>query len=152
PRVARAVSRVTPQLTRGVGNLARTLHRNPRTRPLLRAVPSIARRAVTTIARRAAAGQPVTPAMATRILARQNHRVLSNPRIMNSVLQRSQQMDGRYHRLAGLPAVGRNYRWRWRNGVWQPGQPGGPGFAGVGPAAAAVAGRAHACPTCGTTV
>jgi hypothetical protein len=169
PRVARAVSRVTPNLTRSVGQLTRTLYRNPQTRPLLRAVPSIARRAVTSIARHAAAGRPVTPRRAVRILARQNHGVLSNPRLVNRVLRRSRLIDGRYHRLAGIPAVGSNYRWRWRNGLWQPGAIAGPGGAGApgriggtaaisGPGGAAApaawGGRAmmRGCPTCGSTV
>lgn len=103
PNIARSITRVTPQLTRGVGNLARTLYRNPRTRPLLRTIPSTARRAVTTIARQAASGQPVTPQGALRVLARTNHRLLSNPRLVNSVMQRSQVMDGQAHRIAGLP-------------------------------------------------
>jgi hypothetical protein len=154
PRVARTVSRVTPQLTRSVGNLARTLYRNPQTRPLLRAVPSIARRAVTSIARRAAAGRPVTPHDVVRIMARQNHRVLSNPRLVNRVLRRSHLIDGRYHRLAGIPAVGSNYRWRWRSGLWQPGAPGAMGGP-PGAAAPAMMGRRgmmQGCPTCGSTV
>jgi hypothetical protein len=134
PNVARSVSRVTPQLTRGVGNLARTLYRNPQTRPLLRTIPSTARRAVTTIARQAAGGQPVTPQGALRILARTNHRLLSNPRLVNSVMRRSQVMDGQAHRIAGLP-----------QGV------------GHGPAAARAGGIAGAvraggvCPSCGAT-
>ena len=103
PRVANSLTRVTPQLTRGVGNLARTLYRNPRTRPLLRTIPSTARRAVTSIARQAATGQRVTPQGALRTLARTNHRLLSNPGIVNSVMRRSQVMDGQAHRLAGLP-------------------------------------------------
>jgi hypothetical protein len=155
PRVARAVSRVTPHLTRSVGNLTRTLYRNPQTRPLLRAVPSIARRAVTSIARHAAAGRPVTPQHAVRLMARQNHRVLGNPHIVSRVLRRSRLMDGRYHRLAGIPAVGRNYRWRWRNGVWQPGGPGAPtgGPAAIGGGHMMGRGRMiGGCPTCGSTV
>jgi hypothetical protein len=147
PRVARSVSRVTPHLTRSVGNLSRTLYRNPQTRPLLRALPSIARRTVTSIARRAATGRPVSPQQAVRIMAHQNRRVLSNPQIVNRVLRRSHLMDGRYHSLAGIPAVGRNYRWRWRNGVWQPGLPGGGGSAPF----IGARGAAGTCPTCGTT-
>jgi hypothetical protein len=102
PRVAHVVSRVTPHLTHGVGHMTRVLHRNPQTRPLLRAVPSIARRAVTTIARHAAAGRPVTPQRAAHILAHQRRRVLNNPRILGPVLRRSRMMDGRYHRMAGI--------------------------------------------------
>jgi hypothetical protein len=149
PRVARVFTRVTPQLTRGVTNLSRTLYRNPRTRPLLRVIPSIARRAVTTIARRAAAGRPVTPQAAVRILAGQNHRVLSNPQIVQSVLRRSNLMDRRYHRLSGIPAVGRNYRWRWRNGMLQPATTSVDGFRPgiVGPSAI---GGTRFCPRCGT--
>ena len=103
PKVARSISRVTPQLTRGVGNLARTLYRNPHTRPLLRTIPSTARRAVTTIARQAASGRPVTPHGALRTLAKTNHHMLSNPRLVNSVMRRSQVMDGQAHRISGLP-------------------------------------------------
>jgi hypothetical protein len=145
PQVARAIHRVTPQLTRSVGNLARTLHRNPQTRPLLRVVPSIARRAVTTIARQAAAGRPITPQSAVRVLARQNHRVLSNPRIVGRVLRQSRQMDGRYHRVSGLPAVIK------RNGVSRPGATAVAAPGGVGPRVARAglaAGRF--CPHCGT--
>jgi len=163
PRVAHAVNRVTPHLTRSVGNLTRALYRHPQTRPLLRVVPSITRRAVTTIARHAAAGRPVSPHRAVRILAHQNHRVLSNPRLVHHTLRRSRSMDGRYHRLAGIPAVGRHYRWRWRNGLMHPGMPGVAGahgvagvrgIAGVHPGLPGhrVAGRgiARVCPSCGT--
>jgi hypothetical protein len=104
PKVARSISRVTPQLTRGVGNLARTLYRNPQTRPLLRTIPSTARRAVTTIAKQAAAGHPVSPQDALQVLARTNHRMLTSPKLVNSVMQRARLLDGQAHRLSGLPA------------------------------------------------
>jgi hypothetical protein len=104
PRVARSLSRVTPQLTRGVGNLARTLYRNPQTRPLLRTIPSTARRAVTAIAKQAADGQPVSPRGALQVLARTNHRLLSSPTIVNSVMRRANVLDRQAHRLSGLPA------------------------------------------------
>ena len=132
PKVARQVSRVTPRLVRGVTHLTRVLHRNPRTRPLIRAVPSITRRAVTTIARRAAAGHPVTPQLAARILAHQRRRVLNNPRMVRRVLGRSNVMDRRYHRMARLPGyAGWRYGWRGPSG-YQLGGPRvvGPGMAG----------------------
>jgi hypothetical protein len=133
PQVARTLTRVTPQLNRGVGNLARTLYRNPQTRPLLRTVPSVARRAVTTIAKQAAAGRPVTPNGALQVLARANHRVLSNPKLVNAVMQKSNAMDGRAHRIAGLPA-GTGHRPVHRPGSAGPMRIGG-----------------HSCPSCGTT-
>lgn len=132
PQVARTITRVTPQLNRGVGNLARSLYRNPQTRPLLQTVPSVARRAVTTIAKQAAAGRPVTPKGALQVLARANHRVLSNPRIVNAVMQKSNAMDGRVHRMAGLPAGTGHHPSR--------------GAGSAGPIR--IGGRA--CPSCGT--
>jgi hypothetical protein len=135
PRLARTVSRVTPHLTRGVGNLTRTLYRHPRTRPLLRTIPSTARRAMTTIAKQAASGRPVTPHHALRVLAKTNHRLLTNPRIINSVMRKSQLMDGRAHRIAGLP----------------PGTGHGPSI-GVGRGAGgAMPIRGGFCPSCGAT-
>jgi hypothetical protein len=77
PNVARSITRVTPQLT--------------------------ARRAMTTIVRQAASGRPVTPQGALRVLAKTNHRMLTNPRLINSVMRRSQVMDGQAHRISGLP-------------------------------------------------
>jgi hypothetical protein len=155
PRIARTVTRSTPRLVRGVTNITRVLHRNPRTRPLIRAVPSIARRTVATIARQAASGRPVTPQAAVRILARQNHRVLGNPRMVRSILNRSNLMDRRYHRLSGLP---------WQFGR-RPGVGSGPygawggtyGGRAYGPGGRAVYGPgaygapARFCPRCGTT-
>ena len=38
PRIAKAVTKVTPHLTKSIGNIAKGLHRQPGTRPLLRAV------------------------------------------------------------------------------------------------------------------
>ncbi len=133
PKVARSITRVTPQLNRGVGNLTRTLYRNPQTRPLIRTIPSVARRAVTTIAKQAAAGRPVTPRGALQVLARANHRVLSNPAIVNSVMRKSRAMDGRAHRIAGLPAGTGHHP------------------SGMAAMAGAIRTGGRACPNCGTT-
>jgi len=105
PRVASAVSRVTPHLSRGVTRIAGRLFRNPRTRVLLRALPSIARRTVGNLARQAARGQPVTPQVAIRTLARQTSGVLSSPRQVVGTIRRSRALDRVYHRAAA-PALG----------------------------------------------
>jgi hypothetical protein len=163
PKVARAVSRVTPHLTRSVGQLARTLHHNPRTRPLLNLVPGIARRTVANVARHAMAGRHVSPHHAVRLLARQNHRVLSNPQVVNRGIRRAHWMDRRYHRMTGTPhnhphAGQAHFGYRGRG--WAPGQPqywggvGRPGrfqaygVGGPGGGAARVGGCRH----CGSTV
>jgi hypothetical protein len=150
PRVAQAINRVTPRLTRSVNHLTRTLYRNPRTRPLLRVLPTVARRTVGTLVRQAAAGGPMTPRQAVQTMAWHRRRILSNPQIVGRILRRSRLMDGRYHRLAGVPASGRHYRWRWRNGLWQPGMAAAPRTAGTRPIIAG-ADATRVCPTCGTT-
>jgi len=71
PKIAKALTRSTPQLTRGIGKVAKALHRNPKTRHLLRAVPGIARRTVGNIAHKVARGGQITPRTAARTLAHQ---------------------------------------------------------------------------------
>jgi hypothetical protein len=105
PRIARVVTRATPQLSRGVTNIVRTLYRDPRTRQLVRTVPSIARRTVTSIARQAAAGRPVTPTTAQRALAQQTYRVLTRPQETSRVLRLNRVMDNRYHGSTGTGAA-----------------------------------------------
>jgi hypothetical protein len=108
-RVApRVLGRVAPRLTRGVANVARTLFRNPTTRPLLHAVPRIARGTMRTLVSRVARGRPVTPRLAVRTLARQTAKTLSSPRTLVQAYRRSLAGDRRYHqhmrRFLGRPA------------------------------------------------
>jgi hypothetical protein len=107
PHVARVVSHVTPRLTHGVTHITHALHRNPQTRHLVRTIPAVARRAVTRIARHAAAGHPVTPHHAARILRHEHHRMLRNPKLVHAALRHAHKMDRRYHRLGGLPVPAR---------------------------------------------
>jgi len=97
PKIARTVTRVTPRLTKSVGNLARKLHRNPTTRPLLRAVPAIARRTVHSIARQVAHNKPITARSAIRTLARQTARVLGHRGHRRHALRRHHHLDRRFH-------------------------------------------------------
>lgn len=115
PRISRTVNRVTPQLTRGVTRITRTLFRNPRTRPLVRTIPSIARRTVTSIARQAATGRAVTPQTAVRTLARQARVVLGSPRQRAMAIRRSRVLDRHMHRTVGT----RVPRPRWVDGCAQ---------------------------------
>ena len=108
-RVApRLIRRVTPQLTRGLANVTRTLYRNPSTRPLLHAVPRIARTTVARLGGQVASGRRITPQTAARTLAQQTARILSNPRVLAQTYQRSLALDRRYHartrRALGQPA------------------------------------------------
>jgi hypothetical protein len=106
PRVAPTIMRAAPGLIRGVSGVARTLLRSPTVRPLVRAMPTIARGTVANIARQVAQGQPVTPQTAVRTLARQTARVLGSPQQCVQALQRSRALDRRYHRAAGAVQPG----------------------------------------------
>jgi hypothetical protein len=116
PRMAKAVTRVTPHLTRGVGKIARTLHRRPAARPLLRAVPTIARKTVHSIARQAAHGRKVTPRSAVVTLARQTQRVLGHPRHRAHALRRHRRLERHFHRGIGRGIAKPHWHYRWIGG------------------------------------
>ncbi len=101
PKLGNVVSKVAPRLMRGVSNITRSLFRNRRSRPLVRAVPTIARRTMNTIARQTAAGRPVSPQAAQRVLAQQAAAVLGNPQQVQATLRRANALDRCYHRIAG---------------------------------------------------
>jgi hypothetical protein len=169
-RVApRLIRRVTPQLTRGVANVTRTLYRNRSTRPLLHAVPRIARATVSRLGRQIASGQRITPQQAVRTLARQTARTLGNPRILAQTYRRSLGLDRRYHRRtrrvlgrpAGAPVRAANDAGAWP-GAGIAAVPASPtGFGGGVPGVPYVPGVTQsvasspmsqpvpACPTCG---
>ncbi|MGI5453436.1 hypothetical protein ACQEWB_09740 [Streptomyces sp. CA-249302] len=106
-RAAPAVIRSAPQLVRGLAGVTRTLRRNPATRPLVRALPTIAVRTTRSLARQVAQGRPVTARSAARTLAGQTAAVLSDPRRRRAVLRRARAVDRRYHRAvrSGTGAV-----------------------------------------------
>lgn len=94
----RVMNRVSPQLTRGIANVTRTLFRNRATRPLIHAVPRIARTTVARLGRQIASGQRITPQQALRTLAQQTARTVGNPRALAQTYRRSLALDNRYHR------------------------------------------------------
>jgi hypothetical protein len=112
PRIARAVTKVTPQLTRSVGRIAKRLYRQPGTRPLLRAVPTIARRTIHNIARQVAHNRPVTARSAARTLVTQARRVLGSPGQRANILRRHRLLDRRFHHRWGRGMV-RPHGWRY---------------------------------------
>jgi hypothetical protein len=101
PKIAKAVTRATPHLTRRIGTVAKTLHRNPQTRHLLKTVPTIARRTVGSIARQAASGGRVTPATAVKTLTRQARHVLAHPQHRRAALRHHQHLERRLHHRYG---------------------------------------------------
>jgi hypothetical protein len=99
PRIAPTIMRAAPGLVRGIAGVTRTLRRNPATRPLVRAVPTILRRTTADIARQARRG-PVTPQQAVSALARQSRRVLCSPQQTRHALRHNAALDRRYHQAA----------------------------------------------------
>jgi hypothetical protein len=79
PQDRRALRRVLKDVVRGVAVLTRILRRRRITRPAVRAVPTIVRRAVRDLKQQAAAGQPITRRAAARATVTQMQRVLGNP-------------------------------------------------------------------------
>jgi hypothetical protein len=79
PQDRRALRRVLRHMVRGAAVLTLILRRRRATRPAVRAVPTIVRRAVRDPKSQAAAGQPITRRAAARATVRQMQRVLGNP-------------------------------------------------------------------------
>jgi len=102
PQAAPAISRVAPQLIRGAVRVGQTLRRDPRSRPMVRALPAIVTRTARTFARDARRGRPITPQYAVRALARNTARTLGDPAERTRVQRRSRRIDRRYH-LAACP-------------------------------------------------
>jgi hypothetical protein len=97
PQIGRMVMRNGPQLLRGVTRAVRTLRRNPRTRPLVRVMPTVVRRTVADLGRQVQSGRPVSSQAATAALARQTRTVLGDPRQCVGAYRTSRRLDRRYH-------------------------------------------------------
>jgi len=117
PKIAKALTRSTPRLTKGVARVAKVLHRNPQTRHLLRAVPTIARRTVGSIARQAGRGRNITPRTAVRTLANQTRYVLGHPGHRRHALRRHNHLERRFHGRWGRGVARPHYAGRTRYGT-----------------------------------
>jgi hypothetical protein len=106
------VARATPQLVRGLSKVTHTLRGKPATRPLVRAIPTIAARTTSSLARQVAHGRPITPRRAIRTLAGQTAAVLRDPRTRHRVVRHARALDRNYHQAT-------------RTGQWWRGAPTG---------------------------
>jgi hypothetical protein len=100
PQAAPTIMRVAPQLIRGASRITRALRRDPATRHLVRALPTVMRDTAATVARRAARGQETTPQGAVRILAGHAHQSLTNRPGRRRAGRRSLRLDHQYHQAA----------------------------------------------------
>ncbi|MBD9374514.1 hypothetical protein IB238_17975 [Rhizobium sp. ARZ01] len=87
-RAPLAVKTVTPVLAKASADVARRLAatNDPRARTLIRTLPTIQRRTIATLTRKAQTGKPVTPRTALRVMAKQANRTLTNPNTIAKAL------------------------------------------------------------------
>ena len=84
------IRRLTPTLLRVNSQLVLNLHRQGAPgRQLLRVMPSVQRRTVSTLGAMQRSGQPVTPAVAAQVMRGQAARVLTTPHICRKALTRN---------------------------------------------------------------
>lgn len=107
PRDRRALRHLLPHLVSGAAVLTRILRRRRITRPAVRAVPTIMRRTVKSLKRRAAAGRPITRRVAARTAAHQVRRVLGSPRAVGAAVARNVRAGRAMRRRRRRYAVGR---------------------------------------------
>ena len=84
------VKAVSPTLSSASARLTKVMKNNPATKPLVKVVPTIAKKTVATLARKAAKGKPVTPAIAKRVMAKQAMRVLSSPSELTKAIAKNE--------------------------------------------------------------
>jgi hypothetical protein len=83
-------------LVRGGATLARILRQRRITKPVVRTVPAIMRRAVKSLKRQAAKGIPITRKSAGRAVAKQVRRVLGSPKACKAAMVRNVRVSRRY--------------------------------------------------------
>jgi len=98
PADRRALRRILPHLVRGTAILTRILRRRRITRPMVRVVPTIMRRAVKDLKRQAAKGIPITRKRAAVATAKQVRRVLSSPKACAAAITRNVKVSRAYKR------------------------------------------------------
>lgn len=114
PADRRALRRILPHMVRGTAILTRILRRRKATRPMVRLVPTIMRRAVKDLKRQAAKGIPITRKRAARAAAKQVRRVLSSPKACTAGITRNIKVSRAYKRPRRRVGIGGVSRVRGR--------------------------------------
>ncbi len=85
PKVAKGVNRVVPNLIKNVAKIGNKLRKSPRHRGKVRTLPAIVKRTVKTVGKAVAAGKPVTPVQAGKILKAHARHVWKRPALTKKV-------------------------------------------------------------------
>lgn len=84
------VKAVSPTLSSAAARMTKLMKNNTATKPLVKVVPTIAKKTVATLSKKAAKGKPVTPTTAKRVMAKHAIRVLSNPRELTKAIAKNE--------------------------------------------------------------
>jgi hypothetical protein len=126
PFLGSIVSSVVPLITKGLGTLGRNLARNPKTRPLLAALPSVAAQTITGVAKQMEAGREPTPRGIAATMGRSIASTYGNRRTLRGALQSGQSsQSGRGGQMSRGGQMGRSQSWRRSS-------PRAGGYAGLG--------------------
>lgn len=101
-RAPLSVKAVVPVLARASGDIARQLAgtRDPRAKTIIRVLPTINKKTISTLTAKARNGRPVTPRTAIRVMRTQANRVLNNPQTLGKALANNAQKRGQLNRAA----------------------------------------------------
>ena len=98
PPDRRALRKILPHMVRGTAILTRILRKRRVTRPAVRVVPTIVRRAVKDLKRQAAKGIPITRKRAAVAAAKQVRKVLGSPKACAAAITRNVKVSRAYKR------------------------------------------------------
>ena len=81
------IKKLAPILLKKTGRLTNVLRKNRKSRPLVKVIPKIQKATISTLAKKAAKGKPVTAKTAVRVMAKQTKKVLTQPKIAARALK-----------------------------------------------------------------
>ncbi len=73
------VKAVMPTVTSASANVAKVMAKHPKAKVLTKTLPTIQKRTIATLSKKAAKGKAVTPAVAKRVMAKHTNKVLNSP-------------------------------------------------------------------------
>lgn len=98
PKAASAVSKLAPKLLNSAKAATKTLRNAPNGKQLVQAMPDVMKHTAAHLTQQAAAGKPIHPQGASKVMAQVIMQLLGNPQRLLSILHRNRQHDRRFHR------------------------------------------------------
>ena len=98
------VKRVTPVISSASGRLAKVFRKHPKARVLTKAIPTIQKRTVATLTKKAAKGKPVTPKTCKRVMIKHTAKVLKSPMQISKAVAKNELKRRKFDKKAVLRA------------------------------------------------